>query len=195
MLLITGSCSAWSSALGHSLFCAVRQLLQLLKGREVMCKAFKKRKTTQAVKTLPTSFKEKKIPRAKAPCIPFTKRNKQAVKFRYGFMEKLGCEQGLSTPDEAKLLFQVTPLVADRRGHRDVIRTGAIRKKSWRKAGRQAKKKGRTSYLSALPKGRRGDREKVQCEGYRKARRKAGKEPVLRHTKKGGKERGLKSKA
>eukprot|EP00983_Pelagomonas_calceolata_P031248 981017-Pelagomonas_calceolata.AAC.1 len=36
----------------------------------------KKRKTTQAVKTLPTSIKEKKIPRAEAPCIPFTKRKK-----------------------------------------------------------------------------------------------------------------------
>eukprot|EP00983_Pelagomonas_calceolata_P079046 1154513-Pelagomonas_calceolata.AAC.1 len=36
----------------------------------------RKRKTTQAVKTLPTSIKEKRIPRAEAPCIPFTKRNK-----------------------------------------------------------------------------------------------------------------------
>eukprot|EP00983_Pelagomonas_calceolata_P055408 1144135-Pelagomonas_calceolata.AAC.1 len=31
----------------------------------------------QAVKTLPTSIKEKMIPRAEAPCIPFTKRNKR----------------------------------------------------------------------------------------------------------------------
>eukprot|EP00983_Pelagomonas_calceolata_P119792 1160640-Pelagomonas_calceolata.AAC.2 len=31
----------------------------------------------QAVKTLPTSIKEKRIPRAEAPCIPFTKRNKK----------------------------------------------------------------------------------------------------------------------
>jgi len=37
----------------------------------------KKRKTTQAVKTLPASIKEKRIPRAEAPCIPFTKRNKR----------------------------------------------------------------------------------------------------------------------
>eukprot|EP00983_Pelagomonas_calceolata_P043991 1139112-Pelagomonas_calceolata.AAC.1 len=35
-----------------------------------------KRKTTQAVKTLPTSIKEKRIPGTKAPCIPSTKRNK-----------------------------------------------------------------------------------------------------------------------
>eukprot|EP00983_Pelagomonas_calceolata_P049509 1141540-Pelagomonas_calceolata.AAC.1 len=37
----------------------------------------RKEKTTQAVKTLPTSIKEKGIPRAEAPCIPFTKRNKR----------------------------------------------------------------------------------------------------------------------
>eukprot|EP00983_Pelagomonas_calceolata_P040152 1137480-Pelagomonas_calceolata.AAC.6 len=37
----------------------------------------RKRKTTQAVKTLPTSIKEKRIPRAEAPCIPLTKRNKR----------------------------------------------------------------------------------------------------------------------
>eukprot|EP00983_Pelagomonas_calceolata_P064343 1148081-Pelagomonas_calceolata.AAC.2 len=37
----------------------------------------KKRKTTQAVKALPASIKEKRIPRAEAPCIPFTKRNKK----------------------------------------------------------------------------------------------------------------------
>eukprot|EP00983_Pelagomonas_calceolata_P124972 1161167-Pelagomonas_calceolata.AAC.2 len=36
----------------------------------------KKRKTMQAVKTLLTSMKEKRILRAEAPCIPFTKRNK-----------------------------------------------------------------------------------------------------------------------
>eukprot|EP00983_Pelagomonas_calceolata_P065312 1148537-Pelagomonas_calceolata.AAC.1 len=40
----------------------------------------KKRKPTQAVKTLPASIQEKKIPRAEAPCIPFTKRNKKEVK-------------------------------------------------------------------------------------------------------------------
>eukprot|EP00983_Pelagomonas_calceolata_P005826 192071-Pelagomonas_calceolata.AAC.1 len=39
--------------------------------------AEKKRKTTQAVKILPTSIKEKEVPRAEAPCIPFTKRNKK----------------------------------------------------------------------------------------------------------------------
>eukprot|EP00983_Pelagomonas_calceolata_P031157 977816-Pelagomonas_calceolata.AAC.1 len=39
----------------------------------------KKRKTTQAVKTLPISIKEKKISRAEAPCIPFTKRNKPKI--------------------------------------------------------------------------------------------------------------------
>eukprot|EP00983_Pelagomonas_calceolata_P062182 1147159-Pelagomonas_calceolata.AAC.2 len=39
----------------------------------------RKEKTTQAVKTLPASFKEKRIPRAEAPCIPFTKRNKKEV--------------------------------------------------------------------------------------------------------------------
>eukprot|EP00983_Pelagomonas_calceolata_P070157 1150673-Pelagomonas_calceolata.AAC.1 len=39
----------------------------------------KKRKTTQAVKTLPASIKEKRKPRAEAPCIPFTKRNKNEV--------------------------------------------------------------------------------------------------------------------
>eukprot|EP00983_Pelagomonas_calceolata_P102717 1158838-Pelagomonas_calceolata.AAC.11 len=37
----------------------------------------RKEKTTQAVQTLPTSIKEKRIPRAGAPCIPFTKRNKR----------------------------------------------------------------------------------------------------------------------
>ena len=37
----------------------------------------KKRKTTQAVNTLPTSIKEKGIPRAKAPCIRFTKRKQK----------------------------------------------------------------------------------------------------------------------
>eukprot|EP00983_Pelagomonas_calceolata_P129039 1161572-Pelagomonas_calceolata.AAC.4 len=37
----------------------------------------KKEKTTQAVKILPTSIKEKRLPRAEAPCIPFTKRNKR----------------------------------------------------------------------------------------------------------------------
>eukprot|EP00983_Pelagomonas_calceolata_P057271 1144997-Pelagomonas_calceolata.AAC.6 len=31
----------------------------------------------QAVKTLPTSIKEKRKPRAEAPCIPFTTRNKR----------------------------------------------------------------------------------------------------------------------
>eukprot|EP00983_Pelagomonas_calceolata_P076012 1153242-Pelagomonas_calceolata.AAC.1 len=40
--------------------------------------ARKKIKTTQAVKTLPTSIKEKKIPRAKAPHIPSTKRVKKS---------------------------------------------------------------------------------------------------------------------
>eukprot|EP00983_Pelagomonas_calceolata_P039139 1137055-Pelagomonas_calceolata.AAC.1 len=80
---VYGSRSAWSPALGYafflqvtvtifsvasfinvgnSLFGAVRQLLQLLEGREVKLE---------------------------------------------------GCEQGLNKPDEAKLLFQVTPLVAD----------------------------------------------------------------------------------
>eukprot|EP00983_Pelagomonas_calceolata_P075395 1152988-Pelagomonas_calceolata.AAC.1 len=39
----------------------------------------KKGKITQAVKTPPTSIKEKKIPRAEAPCISFTKRNKKEV--------------------------------------------------------------------------------------------------------------------
>eukprot|EP00983_Pelagomonas_calceolata_P005100 165724-Pelagomonas_calceolata.AAC.1 len=39
----------------------------------------KKRKTTQAVKTLPASIKEKRIPRAEALCNPFTKRNKKEV--------------------------------------------------------------------------------------------------------------------
>eukprot|EP00983_Pelagomonas_calceolata_P058296 1145428-Pelagomonas_calceolata.AAC.2 len=34
----------------------------------------KKLETTQAVKTFPTSIKEKRIPRAEAPCIRFTKR-------------------------------------------------------------------------------------------------------------------------
>eukprot|EP00983_Pelagomonas_calceolata_P043921 1139084-Pelagomonas_calceolata.AAC.2 len=37
----------------------------------------KKRKTTQGIKTLPTSIKEKRIPRAEAPCNLFTKRNKR----------------------------------------------------------------------------------------------------------------------
>eukprot|EP00983_Pelagomonas_calceolata_P058860 1145664-Pelagomonas_calceolata.AAC.1 len=37
----------------------------------------KKRKTTQAVKTLPTSIKEKRLPRAEALCIPFTKKSKR----------------------------------------------------------------------------------------------------------------------
>eukprot|EP00983_Pelagomonas_calceolata_P016340 516472-Pelagomonas_calceolata.AAC.1 len=31
----------------------------------------------QAVKTLPTSIKENRMPRAEAPCILFTKRNKR----------------------------------------------------------------------------------------------------------------------
>eukprot|EP00983_Pelagomonas_calceolata_P104918 1159077-Pelagomonas_calceolata.AAC.4 len=35
-----------------------------------------KTRTTQAMATLPTSIKEKRIPRAKAPCIPSTKRIK-----------------------------------------------------------------------------------------------------------------------
>eukprot|EP00983_Pelagomonas_calceolata_P003354 109463-Pelagomonas_calceolata.AAC.1 len=35
------------------------------------------RETTQAVKALPTSIKEKRIPRAEAPYNPFTKRNKR----------------------------------------------------------------------------------------------------------------------
>eukprot|EP00983_Pelagomonas_calceolata_P003347 109079-Pelagomonas_calceolata.AAC.1 len=39
----------------------------------------KKRKTTQAVKVLPASIKEKGIPRAEALCVPFTKRNKKEV--------------------------------------------------------------------------------------------------------------------
>eukprot|EP00983_Pelagomonas_calceolata_P125784 1161236-Pelagomonas_calceolata.AAC.2 len=34
-------------------------------------------KSTWAVKTLPTSIQEKRIPRAEASCIPFTKRNKR----------------------------------------------------------------------------------------------------------------------
>eukprot|EP00983_Pelagomonas_calceolata_P128299 1161497-Pelagomonas_calceolata.AAC.12 len=38
----------------------------------------KEKKTTQAVKILPTSIKEKRIPRAEAPCILFTKRNKRS---------------------------------------------------------------------------------------------------------------------
>eukprot|EP00983_Pelagomonas_calceolata_P097349 1158236-Pelagomonas_calceolata.AAC.1 len=42
----------------------------------------KKRKTTQAVKALPTSTKEKRIPRAKAPCIPSTKRKKNSMGIR-----------------------------------------------------------------------------------------------------------------
>eukprot|EP00983_Pelagomonas_calceolata_P119883 1160649-Pelagomonas_calceolata.AAC.1 len=62
-----------------------------LTGRAVMCdfsgaqqlprkrKEEKKRKATKAVKTLPASIKEKRIPRAEAPCIPFTKRNKKEV--------------------------------------------------------------------------------------------------------------------
>eukprot|EP00983_Pelagomonas_calceolata_P096347 1158119-Pelagomonas_calceolata.AAC.1 len=37
----------------------------------------KKRNTAQAVKTLPTSIKEKRIPRAEALCVPFTKRKKR----------------------------------------------------------------------------------------------------------------------
>eukprot|EP00983_Pelagomonas_calceolata_P116108 1160269-Pelagomonas_calceolata.AAC.4 len=36
-----------------------------------------KGKTTQAAKTLPTLIQEKRIPRAEAPCIPFTERNKR----------------------------------------------------------------------------------------------------------------------
>eukprot|EP00983_Pelagomonas_calceolata_P007399 241345-Pelagomonas_calceolata.AAC.1 len=39
----------------------------------------KKRNTTQAVKTLPASIKENRIPRAEAPCILFTKTNKKEV--------------------------------------------------------------------------------------------------------------------
>eukprot|EP00983_Pelagomonas_calceolata_P074108 1152412-Pelagomonas_calceolata.AAC.1 len=42
----------------------------------------KKRKTTQAVKTIPTSIKEKRIPKAEAPCIPFTKSNKRKKSVR-----------------------------------------------------------------------------------------------------------------
>eukprot|EP00983_Pelagomonas_calceolata_P002419 81729-Pelagomonas_calceolata.AAC.1 len=37
--------------------------------------AVREEKTEQAVKTLSTSIKEKRIPRGEAPCIPFTKRN------------------------------------------------------------------------------------------------------------------------
>eukprot|EP00983_Pelagomonas_calceolata_P081552 1155616-Pelagomonas_calceolata.AAC.9 len=39
----------------------------------------KKRKITQAVKTLPTSIKEKRVLRAETPCIPFTIRKKKEV--------------------------------------------------------------------------------------------------------------------
>eukprot|EP00983_Pelagomonas_calceolata_P083197 1156108-Pelagomonas_calceolata.AAC.11 len=39
----------------------------------------RKENTKQAVKTLLTSIEEKRIPRAKATCIPFTKRNKCIV--------------------------------------------------------------------------------------------------------------------
>eukprot|EP00983_Pelagomonas_calceolata_P080997 1155376-Pelagomonas_calceolata.AAC.1 len=42
--------------------------------------ARKKRKTTQAVKTLPASIKGKRLPKAKGYNIPFTKRNKKEVK-------------------------------------------------------------------------------------------------------------------
>eukprot|EP00983_Pelagomonas_calceolata_P134569 1162073-Pelagomonas_calceolata.AAC.5 len=37
----------------------------------------KKRKTTQAVKTLPASIKEKRIPMAEASCIPSTKEKRK----------------------------------------------------------------------------------------------------------------------
>eukprot|EP00983_Pelagomonas_calceolata_P111655 1159806-Pelagomonas_calceolata.AAC.11 len=46
-------------------------------GSSIEVKKRKRRKTTEAVKTLPTSIKEKRIPRAEALCIPFTKRNKR----------------------------------------------------------------------------------------------------------------------
>jgi len=39
-------------------------------GPDACPKEKKKKKTTQAVKTLPTSIKQKGIPRAKAPCNP-----------------------------------------------------------------------------------------------------------------------------
>eukprot|EP00983_Pelagomonas_calceolata_P069570 1150410-Pelagomonas_calceolata.AAC.4 len=42
----------------------------------------KKRKTTQAVKALPTLIKENRTPRAEAPCIPFTKSNKRKMSVR-----------------------------------------------------------------------------------------------------------------
>eukprot|EP00983_Pelagomonas_calceolata_P130850 1161721-Pelagomonas_calceolata.AAC.1 len=41
--------------------------------------AEKKRRTMQAAKTLPTSIKDKRIPWAEPPCIPFTKRDKERV--------------------------------------------------------------------------------------------------------------------
>eukprot|EP00983_Pelagomonas_calceolata_P102477 1158810-Pelagomonas_calceolata.AAC.6 len=40
------------------------------------CLKITEKQNTQAVKTLPTSIKGRRIPRAEAPCIPFTKRNK-----------------------------------------------------------------------------------------------------------------------
>eukprot|EP00967_Tisochrysis_lutea_P001251 scaffold1645_cov16-Tisochrysis_lutea.AAC.1 len=41
--------------------------------------AVKQRKTRQVVKKLPTSIKDKGIPRAKAPCISFTKRKRKKL--------------------------------------------------------------------------------------------------------------------
>eukprot|EP00967_Tisochrysis_lutea_P066456 scaffold86546_cov35-Tisochrysis_lutea.AAC.1 len=40
----------------------------------------RKEKIMQAVKSLPTPIKEKRVPRAQAPCIPFTKRKSKEVK-------------------------------------------------------------------------------------------------------------------
>eukprot|EP00983_Pelagomonas_calceolata_P081072 1155414-Pelagomonas_calceolata.AAC.3 len=47
------------------------------RGHGLCLMKIKKRKTTQAVKTIPALLKEKRIPRAEAMCIPFTKRNKR----------------------------------------------------------------------------------------------------------------------
>eukprot|EP00983_Pelagomonas_calceolata_P071570 1151310-Pelagomonas_calceolata.AAC.3 len=52
--------------------------------KHVLFRKNRKRKTTQAVETLPTSIKEKSMPRAKATCIPFTKSNKRKKSMRIG---------------------------------------------------------------------------------------------------------------
>eukprot|EP00983_Pelagomonas_calceolata_P023442 738465-Pelagomonas_calceolata.AAC.1 len=51
----------------------IRDTIALATQCSPACLNSKKRKTTQAVKTLPTLIKEKRMPRAEAPCIPFTK--------------------------------------------------------------------------------------------------------------------------